>query len=264
MIRALLIALLTLTVFAPEAAAVYDPGTGRFINRDPAGYIDGMNLYRYGRSNPLRYTDPMGLSPESDAWNDSGYQKHVNENLDFWLDWLGSKEIHDGERGPVSPECKEKLKCIIRAISWVESRHGTGAGNHPGRDPMQVGHPDDEAHKSITDQNDQRGPIREGPLPGVPNYDDLPGRINQPYPPGGHRDPEFGPDDSFRWGIPWYFMRSNQSDKSPRPKSAWNLGDCSWDRLIDGAERYNGGGDPGYRDKVKDALKQSGCKDDDC
>jgi hypothetical protein len=62
MIRALLIALLALTVFAPEAAAIYDPATGRFITRDPAGYVDGMNLYRYGRSNPARYTDPMGLS----------------------------------------------------------------------------------------------------------------------------------------------------------------------------------------------------------
>lgn len=40
---------------------VYSPELGRWMQRDPAGYVDGMSLYRYGMSNPLMYTDPMGL-----------------------------------------------------------------------------------------------------------------------------------------------------------------------------------------------------------
>ncbi|MFC1602278.1 RHS repeat-associated core domain-containing protein [Pseudomonadota bacterium] len=38
----------------------YDCESGRFLQRDPLGYLDGMNLYLYVRDNPLRYTDPSG------------------------------------------------------------------------------------------------------------------------------------------------------------------------------------------------------------
>jgi RHS repeat-associated protein len=31
----------------------YDPGTGRFINRDPIGYAGGENLYGYAGNNPI-------------------------------------------------------------------------------------------------------------------------------------------------------------------------------------------------------------------
>lgn len=40
---------------------MYSPSMGRFMQRDPAGYVDGLNLYAYVLNNPLRYTDPDGL-----------------------------------------------------------------------------------------------------------------------------------------------------------------------------------------------------------
>jgi RHS repeat-associated protein len=39
----------------------YDPLYGRFLQRDPAGYIDGMNLYQYVRSTPVMRGDPNGM-----------------------------------------------------------------------------------------------------------------------------------------------------------------------------------------------------------
>jgi hypothetical protein len=41
---------------------------------------------------------------------------------------------------------------IVRAISWVESRHGTGTGLPPARDPMQCGNPNDVWWKELTGQ----------------------------------------------------------------------------------------------------------------
>ena len=35
---------------------------GRWVQRDPAGYVDGANLYEYVRSQPIEMRDPMGLA----------------------------------------------------------------------------------------------------------------------------------------------------------------------------------------------------------
>jgi hypothetical protein len=40
---------------------MYDPNTGRFINKDPIGLRGGTNLYRYGANNPVDMTDPFGF-----------------------------------------------------------------------------------------------------------------------------------------------------------------------------------------------------------
>jgi RHS repeat-associated protein len=45
-------------------ARYYDSDKGRFIQRDPLGYVDGMNLYAYVRDNPIDRIDPLGLEEE--------------------------------------------------------------------------------------------------------------------------------------------------------------------------------------------------------
>ncbi len=61
-LRVITLAVVTvLTTLAPEASArVFDSYLGRWMRRDPIGYADGINLYRYGVSAPLRAVDPMG------------------------------------------------------------------------------------------------------------------------------------------------------------------------------------------------------------
>ena len=46
----------------------YDSSTGRFVNRDPAGYVGGLNLYGYCTNNPVTGADPSGFcNDERDA-----------------------------------------------------------------------------------------------------------------------------------------------------------------------------------------------------
>ena len=40
-------------------ARYYDPAKGRFLQRDPVEYADGMNLYEYAQDNPINKVDPL-------------------------------------------------------------------------------------------------------------------------------------------------------------------------------------------------------------
>ncbi len=56
----------------------YDPKLGCFISPDPAGIVDGLNLHRFCRNNPLIYTDHYGLNAEtnSEAFNQYFYGEY--------------------------------------------------------------------------------------------------------------------------------------------------------------------------------------------
>jgi RHS repeat-associated protein len=43
-------------------ARMYDPKLGRFLQPDPIGYDDGLNMYAYVGGDPVNSTDPTGLS----------------------------------------------------------------------------------------------------------------------------------------------------------------------------------------------------------
>ncbi|MCP1292177.1 hypothetical protein NK214_18500 [Chromobacterium sp. S0633] len=45
----------------------YQPWLGRWLNPDPAGTIDGLNLYRMVGNNPVRLRDVDGLAPRTNA-----------------------------------------------------------------------------------------------------------------------------------------------------------------------------------------------------
>jgi RHS repeat-associated protein len=53
----------------------YDARLGRWLTRDPAGYVDGLNVYLFVGGNPVMLVDPTGLlwtwikNTASDAWD---------------------------------------------------------------------------------------------------------------------------------------------------------------------------------------------------
>ncbi|WP_133719247.1 RHS repeat-associated core domain-containing protein [Methylocaldum gracile] len=57
-------------------ARYYNPSIGRFTQRDPAGFVDGLNPYAYVGNNPVSFTDPLGLNKVAPmaSSNVSGYQ----------------------------------------------------------------------------------------------------------------------------------------------------------------------------------------------
>jgi RHS repeat-associated protein len=64
----------------------YDPHTSRFLTRDPLGYKDDVNMYRYVANSPLMYTDPMGTVKTLACINN--FQRGVVYG-DFAWEWWG-------------------------------------------------------------------------------------------------------------------------------------------------------------------------------
>jgi RHS repeat-associated protein len=57
----------------------YSPSLGRWINQDPAGYINGANTYQFVMSNPVGNVDPEGLMSGSQfiQWLNDTYHEAV-------------------------------------------------------------------------------------------------------------------------------------------------------------------------------------------
>lgn len=60
-LNVMLVPLALLLLSSQVASAWYDPGTQRWINRDPVLEAGDVNVYRFGRSDPANTVDPLGL-----------------------------------------------------------------------------------------------------------------------------------------------------------------------------------------------------------
>lgn len=107
---AALVGIVAMSIFAADASAMYHPGmgtfmsrdpgagganrvgaggapaaTGQFIPRDPTGsnqYADGMNLYQYVRSNPVQHVDPYGQQAKVPPPNE------LNNQISAWFHYI--------------------------------------------------------------------------------------------------------------------------------------------------------------------------------
>lgn len=88
----------------------YDPNMGRWMTPDPAGFVDGFNLYAYVHNNPLQYSDQFGLFGESLFMMGRMYYASLESNYQKFCVPLGCDQLGHSS-SPISHiEMENKLE----------------------------------------------------------------------------------------------------------------------------------------------------------
>lgn len=86
----------------------YDPTTGRYLQADPLGLIDGASVYGYARQSPLYWIDPTGRfreCPASPPVNDPSWVRYPGNPSVFHCGFLGYLENRTPSVDDPANEC---------------------------------------------------------------------------------------------------------------------------------------------------------------
>jgi len=113
----------------------YDPGTGRFLTRDPIGYGGGMNLYGYADGNPVNESDPSGFAP-ADHLNGKDVERIHPDKLWMKPNRRDTAPIGEDGRGIEIHHIGQNPNGPFREMTMTDHRGpGNKGRNHPPGSP---------------------------------------------------------------------------------------------------------------------------------
>jgi hypothetical protein len=192
--------------------------------------------------------------------------KTASNAIEFWAAFLDLLQGTNNDEALTANE-KARLLLLLRAMSWVESRHGTGSGmSTAAKDPMQCG--SDAWWSELSGPPGAGSFLKRGPSFGGGIYaGDLANKAAKDAafpseaklsvlsnPQDGAKDAKFNPIMSFYWAVPLLVHRMNRA----AGQQTFQCGDLSPTRLLDGAARYNAGGFDAYRLCVEKVVRELG------
>lgn len=214
--------------------------------------------------------------PETEAQREARLwpplQKNAEASVKFWNSFLGLRSDNDG----LTTAQIQRIVDLVRAVCWVESKHGTyeGETQHGDVDVMQCADTRNPWWVELIAPAAERDRFIGGPaagnLPARPNWwaDELPAAAaadatfnkaaaisTLTKPKLGSQGANFKPVHSLYWGVPYLIHRMNSG---VGVKKTFQCSDLARKRLLDGAVAYNGKGDAAYGTKIENAMKLFG------
>lgn len=112
----------------------YSPIIGRFLQRDPDGYVDALNLYQLERGNPLVTTDPSGLQTKPTTGPTTGPTTNPGDPINLIVGPRLFQVRYTGEGNVVFKQTVQISACNCQDVSDAVRQHEKA--DHGGKDPF--------------------------------------------------------------------------------------------------------------------------------
>lgn len=105
----------------------YDPSTGRYIQREPSGYSDGLNAYLSDHDDPVNKYDPTGLNVVTEDQAKQGAQAWAANPIQAAM--AGNAQVGRSGVRPHGASCSAgRSESWAGAIHERADEHRSGAG----------------------------------------------------------------------------------------------------------------------------------------